>query len=97
MGQVAQARVVTVPHLRAEAARAVTTRKTVAATKADMVTWAAAPLTTAITVVPAHARISADMVQVASRAAAARSTTAIVIRHTVATVTVTRKTISDNC
>lgn len=93
--QAAQA-TVAMAHLRGkEAARAVTekvamSKVAVAATRAVMVLWIATPLTTVITVAPAHA-ITLVVMAAADSKAAARVTTAIVLRHAAATATVIRK------
>ena len=92
-GLVVQARVAMVHLLRAEAARAATIRKDVAATKAVTAIWAAAHPITVITVAQALVRTLVDTAQVASKAAAARNTTAIVSSHIAASVIVIRKPI----
>ena len=92
---VALARVAMVHHRRAEAARAVTekaamSKEAVAATRAVMVLWIAALLTTATTAVLPHARTLAIMATADSRAVA-RTATAIIMKHAAATVIVILK------
>ena len=92
--QVVPTRVAMVHHRKAEAARAVTARVAtskadVVATRAVMVPWTAARHIIATTVAPAHAKTLVAEATADSKATA-RTTTAIVMRHAAATVTVIR-------
>ena len=88
----ARAVMVLVVQARVATARAVMSKEDVVATRAVMVLWTAALLTTAITVVTPPAKTLAAMeAAAASKATAIATRTRIVTRPTEAIVTATRK------
>ena len=84
---------VTDHHLRAEAARVVTSKADVAETRAVTVLWTVAHRITAITVVLTPAKTLQIMAVARASKADAATRTRAVTRHTAATVTAIRKLI----